>query len=75
LETFDIITDLERRLSLKFGRSPMEMPCECLKSSKLVQRMKSAHLSTTELVMMSAQMGGIHLFAREQSTRAALIKS
>lgn len=63
---FDIITALERRQPLRFGRSRMGKPCICLKSSKPVRRMKLAHLSTTELVMMSAQMGGIHLFRKKK---------
>jgi hypothetical protein len=37
--------------------------------------MKWTHLSTTELVMMSAQTGGIHLSAREEQTKTELIDS
>jgi hypothetical protein len=53
------------------GRSRTGKPCECLKSSKPVRRMKLAHLSTTELVMMSAQTGGIHLFRKSTTCARA----
>ena len=68
-------TSLERSQPFKFGRSRTGMPCsKCLKS-KPVGRMKLAHLSTTELVMISAQTGGIHLYEQEKKKASTLTLS